>query len=84
MQISKNNPFNERVHSAMKILSMMRFNLLIMPIVLNLFQPLSFAGRKGYGKMMQVRMAWCQGCKNALNFLTPDKAILNLPNVFLQ
>ena len=25
-----------------------------------------------------------QGCKNALNFLTPDIAILNLPNVFLQ
>ena len=25
-----------------------------------------------------------QGCKNELNFLTPDKAILNLPNTFLQ
>ena len=47
----------ERVHSEMKISSIMRFNLLIMPIVMILFQPLSFAGRKGYGKMMQVRMA---------------------------
>ena len=56
----------ERVHSEMKISSIMRFNLLIMPIVLIFFQPLSLAGRKGYGKMMQVRMAWCRSrCSDA-------------------
>ena len=42
----------ERVHSEMKISSIMRFNLLIMPIVLIFFQPLALAGRKVYGKMM--------------------------------
>ena len=50
----------------MKISSIMRLNLLIMPIVLIFFQPLSLAGRKGYGKMMQVRMAWCRSrCSDA-------------------
>ena len=50
----------------MKISSIMRFSLLIMPIVLIFFQPLSLAGRKGYGKMMQVRMAWCRSrCSDA-------------------
>ena len=41
-------------HSEMKILSIMRFHLLIMPIVLIFFQPLYLSGQKGYGKMMQV------------------------------
>ena len=45
----------ERVHSELKISTIMRFNLLFMPIVLIFFQPLSLASRKGYGKMMQVR-----------------------------
>ena len=51
------SPLKERVHSEMKMLSIMRINLLNMPIVLIFFQPLSLASRKGYGKMMQVRMA---------------------------
>ena len=45
----------ERVHSEMKISSIMRFNVLILPIVLIFFQPLSLASWKGYGKMMQVQ-----------------------------
>ena len=36
----------ERVHSEMKISSIMRFNLMIMPIVFIFFQPLFFAGRR--------------------------------------
>ena len=47
----------ERVHSEMKILSIMRFNLLIMPIVLIFFQPPSLAGWKAYSKIMQIWMA---------------------------
>ena len=42
----------ERVHLEMKMSSNMRFNLLIMPIVLIFFQSLSLAVRKGYGKIM--------------------------------
>ena len=34
-------------------------------------------GRCGYSQLEQ-------GCKNASNFLTPNIAILSLPNVFLQ
>ena len=44
----------------MKISSSIRFTLLIMPIVLIFFRPISLAGRKGYGKVMQVRMACCR------------------------
>ena len=47
----------------MKISSIIWFTLLIMPIVLIFFRPLSLAGRRGYGKndagsdgLMQVQM----------------------------
>ena len=48
--------FKERGHSEMKISSIIWFTLLIMPIVLIFFRPLYLAGRRGYGKMMQVQM----------------------------
>ena len=50
--------FKERVHSEMKISSFIWLTLLIMPIVLIFFRPISLACRRGYGKVMQVRMAW--------------------------
>ena len=60
----------------MKILSIMRFNLLVMPIVLIFFQPLSLAGRKGYGKLMQVQMdqiVWCRSSDVLMQILgCPD------------
>ena len=42
----------ERIHSEMKIFSIIRLILLIMPIVLIFFRPISLAGRKGCGKGM--------------------------------
>ena len=40
----------------LRISSSIRFTLLIMQIMLTFFRPLSLAGRKGYGKMMQIGM----------------------------
>ena len=44
----------------MKISSIIKFSLLIMPIVFIFFHPISLASRRGYGKMMQIQMVWCR------------------------
>ena len=46
-------PLKERVHSEIKISSIMMFTSLIMPTVFIFFRPLSLTGQKGYSKMMQ-------------------------------
>ena len=50
------SPHKEGVHSEMKISLIIRLTLLIMQIVLIFFHSISLAGRRGYGKVMQVQM----------------------------
>ena len=75
------NTIKGRVHSEMKISLIKKSILVIVPISSISFRLFYLSERKGYGKIMQVQK---QGCKNMLSFLTPDIAILNLPNTFLQ
>ena len=51
--LTKSKEFlEERVHSKMKISSIMTFTFLIMPIVSTFFWPLFLAGRRRYGKVI--------------------------------
>ena len=66
----------ERVHSEMKILSIPRFILLIMPIVLIFFRPVSLAGWIPDTVMLSIRSGYSDACPQMLRCKSPDVQIL--------